>query len=163
MLTKLLNYKLSTVSSQTWILWLLIRSTFLLYWGNLMEYSQDIVMEKFTLVLLNPDIPCLWKQCRSRSVGFFRSQLIWICSVCHSACDFISVVWIKKSDWLTGRNGRGSLIDSAWQGLININVYHDNSIFCMWTAGSKKKRKKIYQWFCCFFLLPGFLLNLLYV
>ena len=26
-----------------------------------------------TLVLLNPDMPCLWKQCRSRSVGFFRS------------------------------------------------------------------------------------------
>ena len=36
-----------------------------------------------TLVLLNPDIPCLCKQCRSRSVGFWRSQLIWICSVCH--------------------------------------------------------------------------------
>ena len=34
-----------------------------------------------TLVLLNPDIPCLCKQCRSRSVGFF--QLIWICIVCH--------------------------------------------------------------------------------
>ena len=36
-----------------------------------------------TLVLLNPDIPCLCKQCRSRSVGFWRSQLIWICTVCH--------------------------------------------------------------------------------
>ena len=34
-----------------------------------------------TLVLLNPDIPCLCKQCRSRSVGFWRrSQLIWICT-----------------------------------------------------------------------------------
>ena len=31
-----------------------------------------------TLVLLNPDIPCLCKQCRSRSGGFWRSQLIWI-------------------------------------------------------------------------------------
>ena len=30
-----------------------------------------------TLVLLNPDIPCVCKQCRCRSVGFFRSQLIW--------------------------------------------------------------------------------------
>ena len=29
------------------------------------------------------DIPCLSKQCRSRSVGFFRSQLIWICTVYH--------------------------------------------------------------------------------
>ena len=36
-----------------------------------------------TLVLLNPDIPFLCKQCRSRSVGFWRSQLIWICTVCH--------------------------------------------------------------------------------
>ena len=37
----------------------------------------------FTLVLLNPDIPYLCKQCRSRSVGFSRSQLNWICTVCH--------------------------------------------------------------------------------
>ena len=36
-----------------------------------------------TLVLLNPDMSCLCKQCRSRSVGFFRSQLIWICTICH--------------------------------------------------------------------------------
>ena len=36
-----------------------------------------------TLVLLNPDIHCLCKQCRSRSVGFWRSQLIWIYIVCH--------------------------------------------------------------------------------
>ena len=36
-----------------------------------------------TLVLLNPDMSCLCRQCRSRSVGFWRSQLIWICTVCH--------------------------------------------------------------------------------
>ena len=48
-----------------------------------------------TLVLLNPDIPCLCKQCRSRSVGFWRSQLIWICTVCHGVCEFISTTWIK--------------------------------------------------------------------
>ena len=48
-----------------------------------------------TLVLLNPDIPCLCKQCRSRSVGFWRRQLIWICTVCHSVCEFISTTWIK--------------------------------------------------------------------
>ena len=52
-----------------------------------------------TLVLLNVDIKCLCKQCRSRSVGFRRSQLIWICTVCHSVCEFIST-WIKLSDWL---------------------------------------------------------------
>ena len=38
------------------------------------------------LIRLNPslaehDKPCLSKQCRSRSVGFCRSQLIWICTV----------------------------------------------------------------------------------
>ena len=41
------------------------------------------IYRSLTLVLLNHDIPCLCKQCRSRSVGFFRSQLIWICTVCH--------------------------------------------------------------------------------
>ena len=70
-----------------------------------------------TLVLLNPDIPCLCKQCRARSVGFWRSQLIWICTVCHSLCGFISIIWIKESDWLIIRSGLGILIYSAWQGL----------------------------------------------
>ena len=37
-----------------------------------------------TLVMLNPNfIPCQCKQCRSRSVGFFRGQLIRICTVCY--------------------------------------------------------------------------------
>ena len=35
------------------------------------------------LVLLNLDMSCLCKQWRSRSGGFWRSQLIWICTVCH--------------------------------------------------------------------------------
>ena len=48
-----------------------------------------------TLVLLVPDMPCLCKQCRSRSVGFFRSQLIWICTVYQSVCEFVSTTWIK--------------------------------------------------------------------
>ena len=70
-----------------------------------------------TLVLLNPDIPCLCKQCRSRSVGFCRSQLIWIYTVCHSVCEFIATIQIKSSDWLIIRSGRGILIYSAGQGL----------------------------------------------
>ena len=47
---------------------------------ELLEYNSivsvsficDLQHEKriLTLVLLNPDIPCLCKQCRSRSVGF---------------------------------------------------------------------------------------------
>ena len=35
--------------------------------------SQHFIIWFLTLVLLNPDIPCL----------FWRSQLIWICTVCH--------------------------------------------------------------------------------
>ena len=41
---------------------------------------------QLTLVLLNPDIPYLCKQCRARSVGF---QLIWIGTVCHSVCQIM--------------------------------------------------------------------------
>ena len=41
-------------------------------------YKEDKILlgdkrdygEQLTVVLLNPDIPCLCKQCRSRSVGF---------------------------------------------------------------------------------------------
>ena len=69
-------------------------------------------------------MPCLCKQCRSRSVVFWRSQLIWICTVCHSVCEFISTIWIKESDWLTVRSGHGILIYSAWQGLIQENNCH---------------------------------------
>ena len=36
------------------------------------QHLYSIVL--LTLVLLNPDIPCLCKQCRSRSVGFWRSN-----------------------------------------------------------------------------------------
>ena len=53
-----------------------------------------------TLVLLNPDMPCLCKQCRSRSVGFW-SHLIWICTVCHLVFEFVSITQIKTlTDWL---------------------------------------------------------------
>ena len=38
-----------------------------------------------------------WKQCRSRSVGF------WICTICHWVCEFISTIWIKLSDLLKNR------------------------------------------------------------
>ena len=48
-----------------------------------------------TLVLWNPDISCLCKKCRSRSVGFWRSQLIWISTVCHKISEFIATIQIK--------------------------------------------------------------------
>ena len=84
------------------------------------EHSStlNIYQDILTLVLLNPDIPCLCKQCWSRSVGFWRSQLIWICTVCHQVCEFIATIKIKKSDWLKMRSGHGILIYSAGQGLI---------------------------------------------
>ena len=77
------------------------------------QYQFVILYIILTLVLLNLDIPCLCKQCRARSVGFFRSQLIWLCTVCHSVFEFISTTWIKQSDWLKIGNGPGILIYSA--------------------------------------------------
>ena len=49
-----------------------------------------------------PEYAHLCKKHRTRSVGFWRSQLIWICTVWHSVCEFVST----------------TLIYSAWQGLI---------------------------------------------
>ena len=63
------------------------------------------------------------KQCRSRSVGFWRSQLIWICTVYHQVCKFIATIWIKRRDWLKIRSGRGILISSAGQGLSSADFY----------------------------------------
>ena len=57
-------------------------------WRNKKNYPRIITKYSLTLVLLNPDIPCLCKQCSSRSVGFWRSQLIWICTICHWVCEF---------------------------------------------------------------------------
>ena len=76
------------------------------------------VIKLLTLVRLSPDIPYLFKQCRSRSVGFWRSQLIWICTVCHQVCEFIAKIQIKQYDWLKIRSGCGILIYSAGQGFL---------------------------------------------
>ena len=46
-------------------------------------FSSCVSYSMLTLILLNSNMPCLCKQCRSRSVGFWRSQLIWICTACH--------------------------------------------------------------------------------
>ena len=45
--------------------------------------SSVVVTSTLTLFLLNPDMPSLCKQCRSKSAQ-------WICTVCHSVCEFIS-------------------------------------------------------------------------
>ena len=54
-------------------------------WQYCININQTAILN---LVLLNLDMPCFCKQCRSRSVGFYRSQLIWICTVCHSVFEF---------------------------------------------------------------------------
>ena len=54
--------------------------------AGLAHISSKVLKNKtdqLTLVLLSPDTPCLWKQCRSRSVCFWRRQPIWICTVCE--------------------------------------------------------------------------------
>ena len=96
-------------------------------WLQIKDWQPLLLFWKYwslTLVLLNPDMPCLRKQCRSRSDGFWRSQLIWICTVCHSVSEFISVISIKASDWLTFRS---VLIYSAWQGLIFLSCLKDTT------------------------------------
>ena len=52
-----------------------------------------------TLALLNQDRHCLWKQCSTRSDGFWRSHLIRIYTVFHSVCEFIWSNNIELSDW----------------------------------------------------------------
>ena len=79
------------------------------------EWVQPKLLCNLTLVLLNPDISCICKQCRSRSVGFWRTDL-------NLHCLPLSL-WIysnnpNQSHWLKIRCGRGNLIYSAWQGLI---------------------------------------------
>ena len=45
--------------------------TFTVFTVNIdIPYSLLYISKNLTLVLLNPDIPCICKQCRSRSVGF---------------------------------------------------------------------------------------------
>ena len=60
--------------------------------------------------------------------------LIWICTVCHSVCEFISTIWIKESDWLTIRSGRSILNYSAWQGLSPRWLSHS---FADWNASQR--------------------------
>ena len=83
------------------------------------------------------DVPCRCKQCRFRSVSFFRSQLVWICTVCHSVGKFVSTTCIKQSDWQAVRSGCGILIYSAWQGLKNTEK---KILICFW--GFKHSHKK---------------------
>ena len=79
-----------------------MKCLYFLWKSKIKVLSTVCVNSGSTLVLLNPDMPCLRKQCRSRSVGIFKSQLIWICIVCHSVCKFLSTnldqeIWLADS------------------------------------------------------------------
>ena len=103
------------------------QSAMLLRWALQGHYGPLVfcIMDfGLTLVLLNPDMSCLCKQCRSRSVGFWRSQLIWICTVCHEVSEFISTILIKQSDRLKMRIGHGILIYSATRAKGPTDIYH---------------------------------------
>ena len=88
--------------------------------------------------LAEHNMTCLSKQCRSRSVVFFRSQLIWICTVCLQICEFLSKTWIKWADWLEIRSGHGILIYSAWQGL--------KCSICCWSPD--RQVSMVMRWAC---------------
>ena len=85
--------------------------------------NLHVIWKILTLVLLKPDMPCLCKQCRSRSVGFSRSQLIWICTVWH----YLIYSKQSRSSNLIGCklevSGHGILIYSAGQGLNSGRVH----------------------------------------
>ena len=81
-----------------------------------------------TLLQLSPDITCLCKQCRSRSVCLWGNQLIWICTVCHLVSEFIPTICIKDSYWLRIISGACHLIYSAWQRLRNTG-WVKNSVY----------------------------------
>ena len=60
-------------------------------------FVTHLAVFRLTLVLLNPDIPCLCKQCRSRSVGFWRSQLILPLSMWIYINNLDQVIWLAKN------------------------------------------------------------------
>ena len=64
----------------TYVTSCLLSSTHIPSWKDVHSKRKDFALRAFTvlyaitLVLLIPDIPCLCKQCRSRSVGFLRTN-----------------------------------------------------------------------------------------
>ena len=96
------------------------RST-LMNWSTLQLTSkQRFIIQQITATadlflnpcLLNPDMPCLCKECSSRLVGFWTDLDLHCLSLSMYIC---SNFWIKWSDWLKLRNGCGIFIHSAWQ------------------------------------------------
>ena len=78
--------------------------------GGGVQYRNSVIKGEAAVLKLcsatdvNPspaehDMSCLCKQCRSRSVCFWRSQLIWTCTVCHVIM-WISIYNQDQTIWL---------------------------------------------------------------
>ena len=77
------------------------------------------------------------KQCRSRSVGFFRSQLIWIDTVCKGRT-YLGSAGVGLSCNILGEN-------KAYQNSIIHNGAQ--SFYCKWVLGFYQRTNKvIYCW-----------------
>ena len=81
-------------------------------------------------LLMSSDVKILnyWSWCQTRYWKTIKNGEIYIhfCLIytaCHSVSEFVSKIWIKQSDWLKIRNGRGIIIHSAGQGLRIVWLY----------------------------------------
>ena len=76
--------------------WHMLQDSFAMFQNIIfvLNWNKSIL----TLVMLNLDMHCLCKQCRSRSVGFWRSQLIWIFSLPFSM--WICINNLNEAIWL---------------------------------------------------------------
>ena len=66
---------------------------------NMGQRSHNEIVIQINPCPANSDIPCLCKQWRSRSVRFWRSQLIWICTVCTWIYinNLDQVIWLAEN------------------------------------------------------------------
>ena len=92
-----------------------------------------------TLVLLNPDIPCLYKQYRSRSVGF---EANWSASALFPI-KYVNLYQQPGSSNLIGWKLEVDVaVYSAWQGLRGLFIYGGfligKSIYCVMSWRSVK-------------------------
>ena len=77
-----------------------------------------------TLVLLNLDVFCLCKQC--------RSQLIWICTVCYSIGAFIATTWLN-------------LLAENWKWAWHLNLFRMTRVKIYWDDGRMIMKGSV-QW-----------------
>ena len=81
------------------------------------------------------------KQCRSRSVDFFRSQLIWIYTVC-------------KGRVYPGSVGQGLINTNYWS---NLYISPWNAMWKPWPDCTNLQSALGLLYFCAFFLVPIYL------